>query len=289
MTEKEITATVLDDVRAQAKENAERSQHVAIRQTTAPAPTDETTAFLQTIERMAVNPDVDIEKLKALMAMRKEFLAEKQRVAFDAAFAEMQPELPTIDRNGRIVVFSKADRDVGKTDGKPIQNTPYALFEDINEAARPILARHGFGLSFRTGAAPDGKLRITGILSHKDGHRETDFIDLQHDSTGSKNAVQAVGSSVSYGKRYTTINLLNIVSRAPQERDDDGKKGGGPPRITDEQHAALIDKISATGADEAKFLEFLKVETLADLPADKFTEALDCLEIRAKKKGSTHG
>ncbi len=284
MTEKEITATVLDDVRAQAKENAERSHHVAIRQTTAPAPADETTAFLQTIERMAINPDVDIEKLKALMEMRKGFLAEKQRIAFDAAFAEMQPELPTIDRNGRIVVFSKADRDAGKTDGKPIQNTPYALFEDINEAARPILARHGFGLSFRTGEGQGGKLRITGILSHRDGHRETDFIDLQHDSTGSKNAVQAVGSSVSYGKRYTTINLLNIVSRSPQERDDDGKLGGGPARITDEQHAALIDKIRESGADEAKFLEFLNVKKLSDLPATKFSEAIDCLEIRRQKK-----
>jgi len=286
MTEKEITATVLDDVRAQAKENAERSQHVAIRQTTAPAPTDETTAFLQTIERMAVNPDVDIEKLKALMAMRKEFLAEKQRVAFDAAFAEMQPELPTIDRNGRIVVFSKADREAGKTDGKPLQNTPYALFEDISEAVRPVLAKHGFAISFRNDLAPDGKLRTTCILSHREGHREQTHIDLPYDSSGSKNPVQSVGSSSAYGKRYTTIAILNIVSRAPQERDDDGKKGGGPPRITDEQHAALIDKISATGADEAKFLEFLKVETLADLPADKFTEAMDCLEIRAKKKGT---
>jgi hypothetical protein len=286
MTEKEITATVLDDVRAQQKEDADRRQHVAIRQTTAPAQTDETSAFLQTIERMAVNPDVDIEKLKALMAMRKEFLAEKQRVAFDAAFAEMQPELPTIDRNGRIVVFSKADRDAGKTDGKPIQNTPYALFEDISEAVRPVLANHGFGLSFRTGEGQGGKLRITGILSHRDGHRETDFIDLQHDSTGSKNAVQAVGSSVSYGKRYVTINLLNVVSRASQERDDDGRTGGAPIRISDEQHARLIDKISETGANEELFLEFLKVDNLSDLPADKYDFAIERLETRAKRKGT---
>ncbi len=287
MPERQITEAVIEDAKLQEKEDAERRRAVALhRQANAPALADETTAFLQTIERMAVNPAVDIEKLKALMQMRKEFLAEKQRIAFDAAFAEMQPELPTIDRNGRIVVFSKADREAGRTDGKPMQNTPYALFEDISEVVRPVLAKHGFAISFRNEIAPDGKLRTICILSHKEGHREQTSIDLQYDTSGSKNPVQSVGSSSAYGKRYTTIAILNIVSRAPQERDDDGKIGGGPARITDEQHAALIDKIHETGADEAKFMEFLKVEQLADLPAAKFSEAIDCLEIRRQKKGT---
>src|SRR6185503_15653016 len=95
---------------------------------------------------------------------------------------------------------------------------------------------HGFALSFRTGSAPDGKLTVTGILSHRAGHQEETTLALMHDSTGSKNSVQAVGSSISYGKRYTAGALLNITSRG---EDDDGKLAGAPEYITETQVSEL--------------------------------------------------
>ncbi|WP_409524602.1 ERF family protein [Pseudomonas sp.] len=42
---------------------------------------------------------------------------------------------------------------------------------------------------------------------------------LPLDTSGSKNAVQAVGSSTSYGKRYVMSALLNLTTRG---EDDDG-------------------------------------------------------------------
>ena len=51
-------------------------------------------------------------------------------------------------------------------------------------------------------------------------------MELPVDTTGSKNAVQAVGSSTAYGKRYVMEALLNLTSRG---QDDDGKRGGGDP------------------------------------------------------------
>src|SRR5690606_16446095 len=55
-------------------------------------------------------------------------------------------------------------------------------------------------------------------LTHKSGHREETTIKLPADPSGNKNAVQAVASSVSYGKRYTAGALLNLTSHA---EDDD--------------------------------------------------------------------
>jgi hypothetical protein len=46
---------------------------------------------------------------------------------------------------------------------------------------------------------------------------------LPLDTSGSKNNVQAVGSSTSYGKRYTATLLLNIRTKG---EDDDGHAGG---------------------------------------------------------------
>jgi hypothetical protein len=63
---------------------------------------------------------------------------------------------------------------------------------------------------------------------------------LPHDSTGSKNAVQAVGSSTSYGKRYTACALLNITSRG---EDDDGETAAKKP---EEEKPAPPAKSSAS-------------------------------------------
>jgi hypothetical protein len=242
-----------------------------------PAVQSESAAILSMIERAARDPSVDIDKLERLLKMQKDAAEARAKVAFDSAMAEMQPKLPVIDRKGRIEVREK-DRE-GKRTGALQQSTPYALWEDINEAIRPILAAHGFSLTFRVGKTDAGLITVTGILAHREGHRETDTITLQHDSTGSKNAVQAVGSSNSYGKRYTAINLLNITTRG---QDDDGKAAGAPDTITEEQIGELVSLIESVGADKGRFLRFFNVEQLSELPAKRFQEAVNMLNAKSR-------
>jgi len=170
--------------------------------------------MMEVISRAAADPNTDVDKLERLLMMAERIQAQEAKGAFTAALAELQPRLPVIDERGGI-----------KNNAGVVQST-YAKWDDINDAIRPLLAEAGFALSFRTGVAQDGKITVTGVLSHRAGHQEETTITLPHDSSGSKNAVQAVGSSTSYGKRYTTISLLNITSRAAQDRDDDGQAGG---------------------------------------------------------------
>jgi hypothetical protein len=237
----------------------------------------EATAVLSIIERAARDPSVDIDKLERLMAMQKGMAEHRAKVAFDAAMADLQPKLPVIDRKGRIEVREKTS--TGKRDGDIQQSTKYALWEDINEAIRPILAEFGFSLTFRVGKTDAGLITVTGILAHREGHRETDTITLQHDSTGSKNAVQAVGSSNSYGKRYTAINLLNITTRG---QDDDGKAADSPETISQDQIGDLQALIESVGADRAKFLRFFKIEQLSELPTKRYQEAVSMLNAKAR-------
>ena len=158
-----------------------------------------------------------------------------------------------------------------------IQST-YALWEDINEAVRPVLHAHGFGLSFRT--RQDGAtLTITGVLSHRDGHAEEASITLPHDASGSKNAVQAIGSSVSYGKRYTAGELLNLTSRG----DDDDGAAAGANTISEGQYHELRNLIEEAGADEARFAAFMKVQHLEELPAAAFSAAVAALRNKIRQ------
>ena len=155
--------------------------------------------ILAVISRVAADPNSDVDKMERLVCMYERIEAKRAEAEFAADLSEMQDALPSIGERG-----NAAGR------------YTYALWEDINAAIKPILKRHGFALSFRTDFS-DG-IAVTGVLSHRSGHREETTIKLPADASGNKNAVQAVASSVSYGKRYTAGALLNLTSHG---EDDD--------------------------------------------------------------------
>lgn len=233
-------------------------------------------AMLAMIERAARDPSVDVDKMERLLALKERHEMQAARAAYFKAFAEMKPELPVIDRKGRIVIHEKGK---DKVEANIIQETAFARWEDIDEAITPILTRHGFSLMFRSGVAPDGKITITGILAHVGGHSEETTITLPHDSSGSKNPVQAVGSSLTYGKRYAATFLLNIRTKG---EDDDGMEGGATD-ITDEQAETIFGLIKSTKADTAKFCATFDIKAVADLPRAKYPLALEMLNTKARK------
>lgn len=192
-------------------------------------PRDEKSAVLAVIERAALNKDVDITKLEKLLDMQERILAKSAEMAFNSAMAQMQAELPVITERGEI-----------KVNG--VLRSRYARFEDINEAVKPILQRHGFAISFRTDTTKD-TVKVTGILTHREGHATQTDMTLPVDLSGQKNAVQAIGSSVSYGKRYVMEALLNITSKG---LDDDGRGTDAP--MPDPEGKQLLEACASMGA-----------------------------------------
>lgn len=224
--------------------------------------------LLEVIARAARDPNVDIDKMERLIAMRERVEDRAARSAYFAALAEMQPNLPVITERGGI-----------KDRSGNVQST-YALWEDVNEAIRPVLAAYGFALSFKT-RRTENEITVTGVLSHREGHSEETELSLPSDTSGSKNAVQAVGSSTSYGKRYTAFALLNITS---QGEDDDGRRGGSPELVSVEQLDELLRRAAEVGADVPRFCNTLNVAALAALPASRFREAMRLLDRKAAQK-----
>lgn len=251
---------------------------LALREDTAVVSAD-AKSIMEVISRAAADPKTDVDKLERLLGMYERITARQAKAAYTQALVAVKPKLPVIDRRGRIEITDKA------THTKVIQSTPYAKWEDIDEKITPILNAHGLVLSFRSGVALDGKVTVTGVLSHEQGHSEETTMTLPHDSTGSKNAVQAVGSTTSYGKRYTATLLLNIRTKG---EDDDGVKGGAPDAISEEQAGQIFDLIKRSKADTAKFCEHFKIEGVPDLPAKDYTRAIEMLNMRGIKNAKDY-
>lgn len=187
----------------------------------------ENAGLLVAIQRVAENPQADIEKMERLMALYERMESKRAVAEYSAAMAKMQSELPSIGERG------SADR------------YKFALWEDINAAIKPVLSRHGFALTFTTTGNT-----VTATLMHVGGHSESTTLPVSPDTSGSKNAIQALGSAISYGKRYTACALLNITTHG---EDDDAFRAATPP-----EHLDWIAKIDAI-ADAAE-AESVRVE-----------------------------
>lgn len=269
----------------------------------APAAAPQADAFLAMIERAARDPAIDIDKMERMMQMREREMARRASEAFARDLSALIPHLPSINRGGGITVYSKADRDyAAKNQGeyppnaRPIQQTPYATIDDILAGINPVLSEFGFSVRFEHETAPIGdsyRIKTRAILTHREGHSEhAETPPLLQDSSGSKNNVQAVGSSMKYGRRYALLAVLPIVSHAPQDADDDGKAAGAataPETITPEQVETLRHEIMDTDSDLPTFLDFFKIQRLEDMPAAKLPEAGKMFEEKRRRAAAKKG
>ncbi len=231
--------------------------------------TPEAQTLISAIVRAASDPAVNIEKMERLLQMQERILDRHAEAAFAEALARLQPKLPILAERGGI-----------KDRGGNVQSK-YALWEDIVGTITPLLAEEGFSLSFRTKSDKDG-VTVTGVLLHREGHREETDLWLPMDNSGSKNNVQGVGSSTSYGKRYTAAALLNLRTG---EADDDGAAGGrkSAETLSDEQIANLDCLLADVGADKAKFLKYARVTSLSDILAKNCSSCVAAIQAKRTK------
>lgn len=171
------------------------------------------THIFQIIERAARDPNVDIDKMERLINMQERVQAKQAELEFDNAMAAAQAEMQPV----------RVDSNNPQTRSK------YASYAALDNAIRPIYARHGFSLSFDTSdGASEGDVRIVCKVAHRGGHRERPRIDMPADGKGAKGGdvmtrTHAMGSAVSYGKRY----LLGMIFNLATTKDDDGNAAGG--------------------------------------------------------------
>jgi len=233
-----------------------------------PVAQTEAVSFIQMIERASRDPAVDIDKMERLMQMHERMLNRQAEAAYNTALAAMQTELPEMPERGAIK--NKA----GGTQSK------YALWEDMNQIIKPILSKHGFALTFRTGNEGN-KIIVTGILSHTAGHSVSSTMQLPMDASGSKNEVQGLGSSTSYGKRYVAGALLNLTSRG---EDNDGQ---GSKKMSEEAVNGLLGMIEACESEkqtDSLWADILKETSAAgDVPAHEQLRAAMLAKRRAIK------
>ncbi len=228
-------------------------------------PTD---AIISMIERAARDPAVDIDKMERLVAMQERMMSRASEQAFNDAMTKAQGGMKRVAADST----------------NPQTRSKYASYAALDKAMRPIYTQHGFALSFGTAeGAPAEYIRVTCHVSNN-GYTRLYQVDMPADGKGAKGGdvmtkTHAVGSAMSYGQRY----LLKMIFNIAIGNDDDGNAAGSGEKVTEEQVEALLALIVEVNADIAKFLKYMKVERLAEIPAAKFNNAVSALEAKRSK------
>lgn len=214
-----------------------------------------TTTPLTMIDR-AIEKGADVAMIEKLMELSERNDRSIGRRAFDQAIAAAKAEFKPVGKSGKVSHGS----------GSKV-SFEHETLADIAEAVDAALSRYGLHYRFRIQQAD--RITVTCIVAHKDGHSEEAALSGQPDTSGAKNSIQAVGSTVTYLQRYTLKAALGIAAA----HDDDGQIADqriGNENITADQFMTLRDLIEEAGIDEEVVLEAEKISALDFLPARRF-------------------
>lgn len=211
--------------------------------------------------QIAVEKGATVDHLEKLMDMQLRWEANEARKAFVQAMADFKAEAPQIEK-------SKAGYD---------NRYHYAPLDQITKAIGPILAKHG--LSFSWVAEQGDQITVHCDVTHVHGHTQRVSLSGSPDTSGSKNAIQAVGSALSYLQRYTLLSSLGL---ATSDQDNDG----GGPRVNPDQLSSLRKMADKHGVMDSlmAWLAEHDVTELEQVPAKSFGNCVKKINALAKAK-----
>lgn len=177
-----------------------------------------------TILEMAVERGADIGQLERLMDLKIRWDETEAKKAFDNAMAAFKENPPDIIKT-KEVSFSGT-------------NYKHATLSDVCDAVIEGLAKVGITHKW-TIEQPDGWINVTCKLTHRLGHiGEGTTIKAPADNSGKKNAIQSIGSSVTYLQRYTLLAACGLATR--EQGDDDGARHKDPAPDWSKDHLENI-------------------------------------------------
>ncbi len=206
---------------------------------------------------MAIEKGADLATIEKFMDLKERQDATEAKKAYIVAMSNFRANAPSITRT------------------KKAHNSNYAGLAETIDEIKDLLSGCGLSHSWKT-TQDETSISVTCCVTHILGHEECTVLREFPDKSGSKNSIQAVGSTVSYLQRYTLYSILGLASK---DADTDGND-----RVTFEQAEELESKAKKSGVDKVKFLAYFKCGSFNQMPAKQYKNAIAAIKAKADKK-----
>lgn len=214
--------------------------------------------------RAAVTGGADLDKLEKLLTLQERWEANEAKKAYVQAMSDFKTNAP-------IVTKDKENKQYG---------SKYTTLANLVNTVNPELSKNGLSASWDI--FQNGTIKVTCKLTHKLGHSETAEASAPADISGTKNAIQQIKSTITYLKAVTFESICGLAS-TDANLDDDGNTAGKEV-IDEKQLSVLMDYVTATNTDSVKFLKYLGIESLEEMPKSLYQKAITALKAKEKKK-----
>jgi hypothetical protein len=172
----------------------------------------------------------------------------------------------------------------------PFFKSKYSTLKDAWDSIRASVGRHGLAI-LQDVTTKETCVSVTTIISHLSG-QWIEFGPLE--IPFAKKDAQAVGSAISYGRRYALCASIGIVSGV---EDDDGneampKKEGNDKKLISQDQINALNAL--VGEDEeylTTVMAYFKLKSLAEIEQSKYPGIYKSAQKRAehRKKGTSNG
>lgn len=176
-------------------------------------PDEDPGVALMRIVGNAVASAQPIEVIERLLVVHERYEAGVARKQYAAAMAALRGELPEVVKTETVSYKAKGGQ----------VHYRHENLANMIENLSPVMARHGLSFRWKTDTTIPESIQVTCVVTHEAGHSEEASLSGPPDTSGSKNVIQAIASTVSYLQRYTLKAAIGIAAG----KDDDGA-GGAP-------------------------------------------------------------
>lgn len=252
----------------------------------------ERNSLYATMERMARDPNVDVEKVKQIAELivqlddreaQRQLATEERQAKKDyvLAMAAAKAEIAALN-----ILRNRKNTETRST---------YATLDAIGEQVDPILATHGFVPTFDSADSGKPDLeRLECELMHIGGHSHVYHLDAPLDRMGPKGTINktyihGLGSWSTYLRRYLICMIFDIKIK---DQDDDGNAASGKSAdiggtISDEQANEINVLLTRTKSNLGKFLQHLgtAATSVPEIPAAKYDAAVKLLKAKLARMG----
>lgn len=157
----------------------------------------------------------------------------------------------------------------------------YTTLGNLVNTVTPELSKHGLSASWDI--KQNGTIEVSCKMTHRLGHSEVATASAPADTSGAKNAIQQIKSTITYLKAVTFESICGLAS-SDANLDDDGHNAS--TETIDEQQMVAIEEYLETlkaKIDKAKFLKFFKIESVSDMPKSRYQEAIKIFKDKETK------
>lgn len=224
------------------------------------------------IAKLASDPNVDVNKMQAIIDMKIQVMEYQANVeatrAYNIAWTAFRKELGPVIKN----------RKNKQTDSK------YADLDAVKKVVDPLLAKHGFSDRYKDEILENGQIKTTCEIVHEAGHVERNSVQFDIDDVGikgtvNKTKIHGTASAMMYGQRISLCRACGIRIA----EDDDGNAAGNTP-ISAKEMETVREYLDLTGSQEDKFCEAFKIERLANLNQEQLKTAMIQLKTKVKRQ-----